>query len=58
VLDLVARRYTNTAIAARLFLSPKTVANHVSAMLGKLQVTHRGQAIVHAREAGLGLDRR
>jgi DNA-binding NarL/FixJ family response regulator len=58
VLDLVAQGYTNTAIAARLFLSPKTVANHVSIILGKLQVSHRAEAIVRAREAGLGLDRR
>jgi DNA-binding CsgD family transcriptional regulator len=58
VLDLIAQGYTNTAIAAWLFLSPNTVANHVSTILTKLQVTHRGQAIVRAREAGLGLDRR
>ena len=54
VLDLIAQGYTNTAIADRLFLSPKTVRNHVSSIFGKLQVAGRGEAIVRAREAGLG----
>ncbi len=54
VLGLLASGYTNTAIADRLYLSPKTVRNHVSAIFGKLQVTDRGQAIVRARQAGLG----
>ncbi len=54
ILTLIAGGYTNPAIAERLYLSPKTVRNHVSSTFGKLQVTDRGQAIVRAREAGLG----
>jgi DNA-binding NarL/FixJ family response regulator len=54
VLALIAQGYTNTAIADRLFLSPKTVRNHVSSIFSKLQVAGRGEAIVRAREAGLG----
>jgi DNA-binding NarL/FixJ family response regulator len=41
-------------IATRLSLSPKTVRNHVSNILAKLQVTDRAQAIIQARDAGLG----
>lgn len=58
LLELIARGYTNTAIADRLYLSPKTVRNYVSAIFAKLQVTDRAQAIVRAREAGLGRDER
>lgn len=54
VLDLMAEGLTNTAIAGRLVLSPKTVRNHVSNIFGKLQVADRTQAIIRAREAGLG----
>ena len=54
VLDLVAAGLSNQQIAARLFLSQKTVRNHVSAVLTKLQATDRPDAIVRAREAGLG----
>lgn len=53
VLTLLAEGLTNTAIADRLFLSGKTVRNHVSTIFSKLQVTDRGQAIVRARDAGL-----
>ena len=49
-------RANNAAIAGRLFLSAKTVRNHVSNIFSKLQVADRAQAIVRAREAGLGLD--
>ena len=45
---------TNTAIADRLYLSPKTVRNYVSSIFAKLQVADRAGAIVRAREAGLG----
>ena len=45
---------TNAQIGQRLYLSAKTVANNVSTILTKLQVGERGQAIVLAREAGLG----
>lgn len=55
VLDLIARGLTNTAIAERLFLSPKTVRNHVSNIFAKLLVSDRSQAIIKAREAGLGI---
>ncbi|PRY47969.1 LuxR family two component transcriptional regulator [Geodermatophilus tzadiensis] len=54
VLELVAAGRSNAQIAAALFLSPKTVRNVVSNVLTKLQVTDRAQAIVRAREAGLG----
>lgn len=43
-----------SAIADRLFLSPKTVRNQVSTIFSKLQVTDRAEAIIKAREAGLG----
>jgi DNA-binding NarL/FixJ family response regulator len=54
VLDLVAQGRGNTAIAGYLGLSQKTVRNHVSNILTKLQVADRAQAIVWARDAGLG----
>jgi DNA-binding NarL/FixJ family response regulator len=54
VLELVAQGRPNTAIAARLGLSQKTIRNHVSNILTKLQVADRAQAIVQARDAGLG----
>jgi DNA-binding NarL/FixJ family response regulator len=54
VLSLVAEGYTNNAIASRLYLSPKTVRNYVSSIFTKMQVADRSQAIVRAREAGLG----
>jgi DNA-binding NarL/FixJ family response regulator len=54
VLELMARGLANDVIAARLGLSPKTVRNYVSNVFVKLQVASRAQAIVRAREAGLG----
>jgi DNA-binding NarL/FixJ family response regulator len=54
VLDQVARGLDNLSIARRLSLSPKTVRNHLSNVLTKLQVADRAAAIVRAREAGLG----
>jgi DNA-binding NarL/FixJ family response regulator len=54
VLDLLAAGLPTRAIAARLTLSDKTVANHLSAILTKLQLGTRAQAIVVARDAGLG----
>jgi len=56
VLELLAQGYTNIAIAQRLFLSPKTARNYVSSIFGKLQVADRTEAIVRARQAGLGRD--
>ncbi len=54
VLDLIARGNSNQTIAQNLVLSPKTVRNHVSNIFAKLQVADRAEAIVRAREAGLG----
>lgn len=54
VLDLIAQGNSNQAIAQSLVLSPKTVRNHVSNIFAKLQVADRAEAIVRAREAGLG----
>lgn len=55
VLDLVARGMDNDSIAQALFLSPKTVRNHVSRLFAKLGVAHRAEAVVRAREAGMGM---
>ncbi len=54
ILHLIAQHYTNVEIAERLSLAPKTVRNHVSNIFSKLQVADRAQAIMRAREAGLG----
>lgn len=54
VLDLVAQGLSNDQIAKRLFISPKTVRNHVTRVFSKLNVTRRAEAIVQAREVGLG----
>jgi DNA-binding NarL/FixJ family response regulator len=54
VLSLIAQGYGNKEIAERLFLSLKTVRNHVSNIFTKLQVADRAQAVIRAREAGLG----
>ncbi len=53
ILRLLARGQSNPTIANELFLSPKTVANHVSNIFGKLQVADRAEAIIRARDAGL-----
>lgn len=55
VLDLVARGWNNGRIARDLVLTEKTVRNYVSQILGKLDVRHRMEAVVRAREAGLGI---
>lgn len=54
ILDLIAQGLSNPEITARLYLSPKTVRNHISNIFSKLQVADRAQAIVRARQAGLG----
>jgi DNA-binding NarL/FixJ family response regulator len=54
ILDLIAGGLRNTVIADRLGVAPKTVANHISSIFVKLQVTDRSAAIVRAREQGLG----
>ena len=53
ILALIAQGRRNPEIAAELVLSEKTVRNHVSNILSKLQVADRAQAIVRARDAGL-----
>ena len=57
VLSLVANGQNNTAIGQALHLAPKTIANHVSNILTKLQIADRAEAIVAARRAGLTDDR-
>jgi DNA-binding NarL/FixJ family response regulator len=54
VLDLIASGLGNAAIASRLVVSPSTVGNHVTNIFGKLQVASRSEAIVKARDAGMG----
>ena len=54
ILALIAQGHSNPHIASHLVLSPKTVRNHISNIFSKLQVADRAQAIVRAREAGLG----
>src|SRR5439155_12089777 len=54
VLERIAQGYNNSELAARLAISAKTVRNHISNIFSKLQVADRAQAIVRARDAGLG----
>ena len=54
ILDLIAQGRSNADITRRLVLSPKTVRNHVSNILTKLQVARPRGGIVRARDAGLG----
>lgn len=54
ILDLIARGESNADIAQRLVLSPHTVRNHISNIFSKLQVADRAEAIIRARDAGLG----
>ena len=54
VLELLATGLRTAAIAERLFLSPKTVSNHMTSIFAKLQVTDRAAAMIRAREGGLG----
>jgi DNA-binding NarL/FixJ family response regulator len=54
ILDLIAQGRKNAEIAQHFVLSEKTVRNHVSNILSKLQVADRTQAVIRAREAGLG----
>jgi DNA-binding NarL/FixJ family response regulator len=57
ILDGVAAGLGNAEIGAKLFLSPKTVANNVTVILDKLHLANRVEAIVKARDAGLGRSR-
>ncbi len=54
ILDLLAAGRRTAAIADHLFLSPKTVSNHLTSVFAKLEVADRAAAIVRAREGGLG----
>lgn len=54
VLELIARGLDNPAIAKQLSLRPKTVRNHIHSIFDKLDIPNRAQAIVRARDAGMG----
>jgi DNA-binding NarL/FixJ family response regulator len=54
VLILIAQGSSNKEIAEKLVISMKTVSNHITNIFGKLQVADRAQAIIRARDAGLG----
>jgi DNA-binding NarL/FixJ family response regulator len=54
ILSLIAQGESNADIAEALTISIKTVRNHVSNIFSKLQVADRAQAVIRAREAGLG----
>jgi len=54
ILELLASGLRTAAIAERLFLSPKTISNHLTSIFAKLRVTDRAAAIVRARQGGLG----
>jgi DNA-binding NarL/FixJ family response regulator len=55
ILALLAQGYKNAEIADRLVISSKTVRNYVSNIISKLQVADRAQAILRAKDAGLGM---
>ncbi len=57
ILDELALGHNNATIARHLYISTKTVANHLSSIFAKLQVTDRSAAIVRARDAGFGADK-
>lgn len=54
VLELIATGVRNTGIAEKLVISEKTVRNHITNIFSKLQVADRAEAIIRARDAGLG----
>lgn len=54
VLQLLAQGLTNQEIASRLVITVKTVRNHLSNIFSKMQVADRVQAIIRARDAGMG----
>lgn len=54
VLGLIAQGANNSQIAEKLVISDKTVRNHITSVFSKLQVADRAQAIIKARDAGLG----
>jgi DNA-binding NarL/FixJ family response regulator len=56
ILELLAEGKRTAAIASALFLSPKTVSNNLTSIFTKLEVADRAEAIIRAREHGLGQD--
>jgi DNA-binding NarL/FixJ family response regulator len=54
ILALLAQGLTTSQVANRVFLAPKTIRNRISAMLTKLGVTTREEAVDLARAAGIG----
>jgi DNA-binding NarL/FixJ family response regulator len=54
ILELLAEGKRTSAIASALFLSPKTVSNNLTSIFAKLEVADRTEAIIRAREQGLG----
>lgn len=56
VLQLMSHGASNKDIAEKLFISGKTVSNHITNIFSKLQVANRAQAVLRARDAGLGLE--
>jgi DNA-binding NarL/FixJ family response regulator len=54
ILELIAQGHSNSQIAEQLVISDKTVRNHITSIFSKLQVAGRAQAIIKARDAGLG----
>ncbi len=53
ILTLIARGCRNAELAERLFISQRTVGNHISNIFRKLHINDRSQAIIRARDAGL-----
>ena len=58
VLSLLAQGLSNQAVADRMGISLKTARNHVSNILGRLQVADRTEAVARARAAGLGAEKK
>jgi DNA-binding NarL/FixJ family response regulator len=54
IITLIAQGRSKVEIAHSLVISLKTVRNYISSIFSKLQVANRSQAIIRAREAGLG----
>lgn len=54
ILELLATGRRTAEIAATLHLSPKTVSNHLTTIFAKLEVTDRAEAMLRARDEGLG----
>jgi DNA-binding NarL/FixJ family response regulator len=56
ILELIAQGLSNADIAERLHIASKTTSNHISNIFSKLQVANRAQAVIKARNAGIGRD--